>query len=64
MHTIQLIEHKAMEELEIPEQLISMTRASMKNVVCKLKTDGHLTENFPAEKRLRQGMLFLVYCSI
>lgn len=43
-----------MEELGIPEQLISTTRTSMQNVVCKVKIDGHLSESFPAENGLRQ----------
>lgn len=47
--------YKAMEEFGIPEQLILMTKASMQNVVCKVKIDGNLSQSFPAENGLRQG---------
>ena len=46
---------KAMEEFEIPKKLINLTKATLKNVKCRVKIQNQLSDEFMAHKGLRQG---------
>jgi hypothetical protein len=45
----------AMEEFEIPNKLINLTRATLKRVRCRVKIQKDLSDPFITERGLRQG---------
>jgi sorting nexin-29 len=44
-----------MQEFGIPVKLTNLTRATLKRVKCRIKLQGHLSEPFLTQRRLRQG---------
>nr|XP_042906426.1 uncharacterized protein LOC122270970 [Parasteatoda tepidariorum] len=46
---------EAMNEFGIPTKLVSLTRATINNVRCRIKIQSHLSEPFITERGLRQG---------
>ncbi|GFT10571.1 reverse transcriptase domain-containing protein [Trichonephila clavipes] len=46
---------EAMTELKIPKKLINLTKATLKNVRCRIKLQKYLSESFTTERGLRQG---------
>ncbi|GFX55353.1 reverse transcriptase domain-containing protein [Trichonephila clavipes] len=46
---------EAMTEFEIPEKLVNLTKATLKNVRCRIKIQKYLSEPFTTERGLCQG---------
>ncbi|PSN36944.1 hypothetical protein C0J52_20054, partial [Blattella germanica] len=46
---------KVMEEFEIPKKLINLTKATLKNVKCRVKIQNQPSDEFMTHKGLRQG---------
>jgi sorting nexin-29 len=46
---------KAMEEFLIPKKLINLTKATLRNIKCRVKIRNQLSELFTTERGLRQG---------
>jgi sorting nexin-29 len=44
-----------MQEFGIPVKLTNLTTATLKRVKCRIKLQGHLSEPFLTQRRLRQG---------
>ncbi|GFX08278.1 reverse transcriptase domain-containing protein [Trichonephila clavipes] len=48
---------EAMTEFKIPKKLVNLTKATLKNVRCRIKIQKYLSEPFTTERGLRQGDL-------
>ncbi|GFX26503.1 reverse transcriptase domain-containing protein [Trichonephila clavipes] len=46
---------EAMTEFRIPKKLDNLTKATLKNVRCRIKIQKYLSEPFTSERSLRQG---------
>ncbi|GFV23301.1 reverse transcriptase domain-containing protein [Trichonephila clavipes] len=46
---------EAMTEFKIPKKLANLTKATLKNVLCRIKIQKYLSEPFTTERGLRQG---------
>ncbi|GFT64672.1 reverse transcriptase domain-containing protein [Trichonephila clavipes] len=46
---------EAMTELKIPKKLVNLTKATLKNIRCRIKIQKYLSEHFTTERGLRQG---------
>ncbi|GFT64634.1 reverse transcriptase domain-containing protein [Trichonephila clavipes] len=46
---------EAMTELKIPKKLVNLTKATLKNIRCRIKIQKYLSEPFTTERGLRQG---------
>ncbi|GFX51630.1 craniofacial development protein 2 [Trichonephila clavipes] len=46
---------EAMTEFKIPKKFVNLTKATLKNVRCRIKVQKYLSEPFTTEKGLRQG---------
>jgi hypothetical protein len=46
---------KAIEELLIPQKLINLTKATLRNIKCRVRIQNQLSELFTTERGLRQG---------
>jgi hypothetical protein len=44
-----------MEEFLIPQKLINLTKATLRNIKCRVKIQNQLSELFTTERGLRQG---------
>jgi hypothetical protein len=44
-----------MEEFLIPQKLINLTKATLKNIKCRVKIQNQLSKLFTIERGLRQG---------
>ncbi|GFW79531.1 reverse transcriptase domain-containing protein [Trichonephila clavipes] len=46
---------EAITEFKIPKKLVNLTKATLKNVCCRIKIQKYLSEPFTTERGLRQG---------
>jgi sorting nexin-29 len=56
---------KAMEEFLIPQKLINLTKATLRNIKFRVKIQNQLSELFTTERGLRQGdALACLLCNV
>jgi len=54
--------YAAMEEMNIPRNLIGLVKATVNNTQCAVKIQNRLSEPINVKNGVRQGMHWLVYC--
>jgi hypothetical protein len=49
---------RKIEEFLIPKKLINLTKATLRNIKCRVKIQNQLSELFTTETRLKTGRCF------